>query len=180
MTPSSAARATSRRRRLRGALPCETRQVVVPTASRIQRELAAAGASPTGRARAHAGAPAGGGGAAALRANPPPAGRNAATPAPAPRRAPVRHSVHSFHSSILRSMNALNNGTLGPTVDHAPERLLSGDRASLQGACPMQALGVRSAQRSRLRSLERRATELLTGPIPPSDYATSTKSWVAA
>ena len=31
---------------------------------------------------------------------------------------PVVRSVHSFHSRIVRSMNALNNGTLGPTVDH--------------------------------------------------------------
>ena len=48
-TPSSAARATSRSRRLRGALPCETRQVVEPAASRIQREPAAAGASSTSK-----------------------------------------------------------------------------------------------------------------------------------
>ena len=52
ITPSSAARATSRRRRLRGALPCETRQVVAPAASRIQSEPAAAGASSTSRASA--------------------------------------------------------------------------------------------------------------------------------
>jgi hypothetical protein len=35
---------------------------------------------------------------------------------------PVRRSIHSFHIPILRSMNGLNNGTYGPTVDHRPER----------------------------------------------------------
>jgi hypothetical protein len=39
---------------------------------------------------------------------------------------PVRRSFHSFHNSILRSMNVLNNGTLGPTVDHRPERRRKG------------------------------------------------------
>src|SRR6185312_357745 len=35
---------------------------------------------------------------------------------------PVRRSVHSFHSSILRSRDVSHNGTLGPSVDHLPER----------------------------------------------------------
>ena len=39
----------------------------------------------------------------------------------------VRRSVHSFHIRIVRSMNVLNNGTLGPTVDHLPERLSEHD-----------------------------------------------------
>ncbi len=39
---------------------------------------------------------------------------------------PVRRSFHSFHNCILRSMNVLNNGTLGPTGDHRPERSWKG------------------------------------------------------
>ena len=235
-TPSSAARATSRSRRLRGALPCETRQVVEPAASRIQREPAAAGASSTSKASASSAATVGGSWANSLlararrktanaaasggrpsssaavvtatRASPgssrcstaiatiaspeevecgplaPAVGQaprphlagtkrstqvawkerrrrqTVALPAPiAAARAissearvaltrgdpPVRRSVHSFHNSILRSMNVLNNGTLGPTVDHRPERRRKGRSAAVLRGFSAKALPFPSA-----------------------------------
>ena len=57
---------------------------------------------------------------------------------------PVRRSIHSFHSCIVRSMNVLNNDPHGPTVDHLPERLWNGrsrccGKGSGQKRCPFAA-----------------------------------------
>jgi hypothetical protein len=45
-------------------------------------------------------------------------------------------------------MNVLNNGALGPTADHGPERPSEGRFASLYEGLKAKALPFRSAQRS--------------------------------